>query len=187
VGSIFAKTYSRRAFWVSTFLQSSLGGSSPRLILTVSRRARPADIESTLAEEANRRHFKAASPLESTLTRALDQFRVVRSNGLPSLIAGYPWFTDWSRDTLITLPACSIAGFPPEENKKILTMLVPERSHGLVPNRFSDLHSTPEYNTADATLWLFVAAHDYLQRTKDLQFLEDVLYPAALDILVTLS
>lgn len=141
------------------------------------------DIELILAEEARRRQFNAPSPLESTLTRALDQFRVVRSHGLPSLMAGYPWFTDWSRDTLISLPALSIAGFPADENRKILTMLLRERSHGLVPNRFADRNSTPEYNTADATLWLFVAAHDYMERTEDLEFLRDVLYPAALDIL----
>jgi predicted glycogen debranching enzyme len=141
------------------------------------------DIELILAEEARRRQFKAPTPLESTLKRALDQFRVVRSNGLPSLIAGYPWFTDWSRDTLISLPALSIAGFPVEENKNIITMLLRERSHGLVPNRFSDRNSRAEYNTADATLWLFIAAHDYIERTQDWKFLRDLLYPAALDIL----
>jgi predicted glycogen debranching enzyme len=141
------------------------------------------DIELILAEESKRRHFNALTPLESTLNRALDQFRVVRSNALPSLIAGYPWFTDWSRDTLISLPALSIAGFPAEENKNILAMLLRERSHGLVPNRFSDRNSRPEYNTADATLWLFIAARDYLERTKDGEFLRDLLYPAALDIL----
>jgi len=62
-------------------------------------------------------------------------------------------------------------------------MLLRERSHGLLPNRFSDRNSTPEYNTADATLWLFIATHDYLERTKDMEFLRDLLYPAALDIL----
>jgi predicted glycogen debranching enzyme len=62
-------------------------------------------------------------------------------------------------------------------------MLLCERSHGLVPNRFSDRNSRPEYNTADATLWLFIAARDYIERTKDWEFLRDVFYPAALDIL----
>jgi predicted glycogen debranching enzyme len=141
------------------------------------------DIELMVAEETSRRRFNAPTPLESSLKRALDQFRVVRSNGLPSLIAGYPWFTDWSRDTLISLSALSIAGCPADESKSILTMLLRERSHGLLPNRFSDRNSRPEYNTADATLWLFIAAHDYIERTKDWKFLRDLLYPAALDIL----
>jgi predicted glycogen debranching enzyme len=158
------------------------------LIATLDRHRFPAalgypDIELILARETRRRQFDASTPLESTLCRAIDQFRVIRSNGLPSLIAGYPWFTDWSRDTLISLPALSIAGFPADENKKIMTMLLSERSHGLLPNRFSDRNSTPEYNTADATLWLFIAARDYLARTKDWDFLRDSLYPAAVDIL----
>jgi predicted glycogen debranching enzyme len=76
------------------------------------------DIELILAEEASRKYFNAPTPLESTLNRVLDQFRVVRSKGLPSLIAGFPWFTDWSRDTLISLPALSIAGFPADEIKR---------------------------------------------------------------------
>src|SRR5579875_50318 len=96
---------------------------------------------------------------KSTLTRALDQFRVRRFDGKPSLLAGFPWFTDWSRDTLISLPALSIAGFPEQESRDILAMLLAERSEGLLPNRFLDAHGEPEYNTVDGTLWWFVAAH----------------------------
>lgn len=140
-------------------------------------------IRVTLAEEAKRRYFHAETAIESTLRRALDQFRVVRSNGSPSLIAGYPWFTDWSRDTLISFPALSIAGFPSGESKKILSMLLEARSQGIIPNRFSDRHSVPEYNTVDATLWLFIAAHYYIEETRDLGFLRDFLYPAASSIL----
>ncbi len=61
-------------------------------------------------------------------------------------------------------------------------MLVRERSQGLVPNRFSDRHGAPEYNTADATLWWFVAAHGFIERTKDVGVLRDIFYPAAIDI-----
>ncbi len=145
----------------------------------------PARFESPLAESAVESIVKqeAARRESSTLRRALDEFRVVRSDGKPSLLAGYPWFTDWSRDTLISLPALSAAGFPPGETKQILSMLLEARSQGLVPNRFSDTHSAPEYNTADATLWLFVAADHFVQTAKDLDTLRDILYPAALDIL----
>ncbi len=149
---------------------------------------RPAEIESILDAERRRREFSVATPagskpIRATLVRALDQFRVTRFNGRPSLIAGYPWFTDWSRDTLIGLPALCIAGFPRQEIKEILEMLVNERSHGILPNRFSDTHALPEYNTADATLWFFVAAHHFLDEENDLDFLRTVLYPAATDIL----
>ncbi len=140
------------------------------------------EITSILAEEIKRRQFGAPDDFESTLRRAFDQFRVIRSDGQPSLIAGYPWFTDWSRDTLISLPALSAAGFPDHESADILTMLLNERYQGLLPNRFLDTHSAPEYNTADATLWLFIAAHDYLERTRDFEFLRATLYPACRDI-----
>ncbi len=147
--------------------------------------AMPADEElnAILREEAARRTFPVPSEMEALLRRALDQFRIVRMDRQSSLVAGYPWFTDWSRDTLISLPALRRAGFPNCETKAILELLVKQRRRGLVPNRFSDVHSTPEFNSADATLWLFVAAQDYLESTGDLPFLRDVLYPAAQDSL----
>lgn len=135
-----------------------------------------ASIESILAAETERRRLP-------TLARALDQFRVTRSDKRPSLIAGYPWFTDWSRDILISLPALRTTSFPDREIKEILEMLLSERSQGLLPNRFTDRHSAPEYNTADASLWLFVAAYDFIEKSQDLSFLREVLYPAALEII----
>ena len=126
---------------------------------------------------------KSAPSFTSPLARALDQFRVLRSDGKPTLIAGYPWFTDWSRDTLISLPALIAAGFEPAETKAILEFLLAERKQGILPNRFSDQSSTPEYNTVDASLWFFIAAHAYLTATPDNVFLSETIFPAALDII----
>jgi predicted glycogen debranching enzyme len=136
-----------------------------------------AAVDAIVASEIKRRTFR------NPLSRALDQFRVVRENDLPSLLAGYPWFTDWSRDILISLPALSKAGFPPAETKAILSMLLEQRSQGLLPNRFCDQQGHVEYNTVDATLWFFVAAYYYIQQSGDLEFLADTLYPAAVDII----
>ncbi len=173
---IFDVTPQRRSWFIATLEPQNV----PLLIDET-------DLKSIIAAEAERRQFVAATQLQSaqlklSLIRALDQFRISRSDGRPSLIAGYPWFTDWSRDTLISLPALRIAGFPQRETKEILEMLVRERWQGLIPNRFSDQHGSPEYNTADATLWWFVAAHDLIERTEDLDLLRDVFYPAAIDI-----
>jgi predicted glycogen debranching enzyme len=140
-------------------------------------------IEEILSNEAKRREFPAPDPFEASLRTALDQFRITRADGRHSLIAGYPWFTDWSRDTLISFPAMLIGAFSPETGKEFLTLLLDERSQGILPNRFSDQHSTPEYNTVDATLWLFVAAREYIHKSQDLRFLREILYPAAQDIL----
>jgi predicted glycogen debranching enzyme len=112
----------------------------------------------------------------------MDQFRVTRADSRPSLLAGYPWFTDWSRDILISLPALTALGFEPGETKAILEFLLAERKQGILPNRFSDRQSTPEYNTVDASLWFFVAAQAYLDKTGDKAFVETTLFPAALDI-----
>lgn len=140
-------------------------------------------ISSILETEAQRRAFGNTTGVDWQLRRALDQFRIIRHDERPSLIAGYPWFTDWSRDTLISLPALFAAGFGYEDARKILEMLLAERSQGLLPNRFSDTHSAPEYNSADATLWLFAAAHELVKRDSDESFLRRILYPAARDII----
>ena len=108
---------------------------------------------------------------------------MVRSDKKPTLIAGYPWFTDWSRDILISLPALIVAGFDPAETKSILDFLLAERKQGILPNRFSDSSSKPEYNTVDASLWFFIAAQVYVEATNDIAFLENTLFPAALDII----
>jgi predicted glycogen debranching enzyme len=140
-------------------------------------------IDSLLLAEAERRHFDAPTDTARILQRALDQFRFVREDGNRSLIAGYPWFTDWSRDTLISLPALSAGNFPKAEPQQILQQLLSTRRRGLLPNRFSDQQSAPEYNSVDGSLWFFIAAHDWVRRTNDIAFLRDCLFPAAQDII----
>ena len=139
-------------------------------------------IDSVLLAEAERRRFNAPATTGRILQRALDQFRFIREDGSCSLIAGYPWFTDWSRDTLISLPALSAGYSSNPEPKEILQHLLQNRRRGLLPNRFSDQQSTPEYNSVDGTLWFFIAAHDLIRRTNDVAFVRDILYPAAQDI-----
>jgi predicted glycogen debranching enzyme len=140
------------------------------------RQVDDAAIDSILSAEAQRRTFS------KPLWRALDQFRIFREKDKPSLSAGYPWFTDWSRDTLISLPALSRGGFAPSETKAILAMLLEQRWQGLLPNRFTDRQGIVEYNTVDATLWFFVAGYEYVQRSGDVAFLRNSLYPAAIEI-----
>jgi glycogen debranching enzyme len=87
-----------------------------------------------------------------------DVFRVTRADGQPTLIAGYPWFTDWGRDTMISLRGLLIARGLHDEARKVLRAFLSHLDQGLIPNRFPDRAEKPEYNTADATLWLFEAA-----------------------------
>ena len=119
------------------------------------------------------------------LVLAADQFVVRRS--LPgdaegrSIIAGYPWFGDWGRDTMISLPGLTLATGRPEVGARILHTFAHYVDQGMLPNRFPDEDEAPEYNTVDATLWYFEALRAYLAATSDEMLVND-LYPVLRDI-----
>src|SRR6266545_2965749 len=79
-----------------------------------------------------------------------------------TIIAGYPWFTDWGRDTFIALRGLCLATGRLEEARQILTEWPGAVSEGMLPNRFPDKGDVPEYNSVDASLWYIVAVHDFL-------------------------
>ena len=115
------------------------------------------------------------------LTLAADQFIVRRSNVQgelqgTSVIAGYPWFSDWGRDTMIALPGLALATGRHADAAAILRTFASHVSEGMLPNRFPDGGEAPEYNTVDATLWMFHAISVYLDATGDRALLRD-LYP----------
>ncbi len=112
-----------------------------------------------------------------------DPFVVRRADGKPTIIAGYPWFTDWGRDTMISLPGLLITPRRLEEARQIIEGFLAHRNNGIIPNRFPDAGKTPEYNTADATLWIFQAVRQWLAAGGDPAFLRDVFYPAAKEII----
>ena len=105
------------------------------------------------------------------LILAADQFIVKRS--LPeesdgrSVIAGYHWFGDWGRDTMIALPGLTLTTSRPEIARKILLVLARYVDGGMLPNNFPDAGGEPQYNTADAALWFFEAVRQYFEATKD--------------------
>lgn len=121
--------------------------------------------------------------LTETLALAADQFIVKRGEDLNTLIAGYHWFSDWGRDTMIALPGICLATGRFGEAKKILRAFAQSISRGMLPNRFPDAGEEPEYNTVDATLWFFVAIHSYLEYTNDDAFVRDGMLPALKDII----
>lgn len=138
------------------------------------------------AEEQRRRGLlKAAGSDEfkARLLLAADQFLVRRDTGESTIIAGYHWFTDWGRDTMIALPGICLATGRFDEARSILELFAGAASEGMLPNRFADDGSGPEYNTVDAALWYVVAAGKYLAYTGDLKFVEQVLYPLVQEII----
>jgi predicted glycogen debranching enzyme len=104
---------------------------------------------------------------------------VRREDGSPTLVAGYPWFTDWGRDTMIALPGLLLTTGNLVEAQRVLEGFLAHLKGGLVPNRFPDQSGPAEYNTADATLWMFQAVQAFLLAGGARAFLAKVFYPAA--------
>jgi predicted glycogen debranching enzyme len=116
------------------------------------------------------------------LTLAADQFIVRRDEDLKTIIAGYHWFTDWGRDTMISLPGLCLTTGRYEDAKKIIAAFAKNVSMGMLPNRFQDSDQPPEYNNVDGTLWYFIAVYKYLQHTNDTGFIIKEILPVLKDI-----
>ncbi len=119
------------------------------------------------------------------LVLAADQFVVRRAlpedpEGL-SLIAGYHWFGDWGRDTMIALPGLTLPLGRPEIARKILQSFSRYVDAGMLPNNFPDSSGPPQYNTVDAALWYFEAVRQYYVATQDLELVQQ-LYPTLVEI-----
>jgi predicted glycogen debranching enzyme len=137
-------------------------------------------------EEVERREriAPAAPPAKDAfatlLTAAADQFIVARGDQ-NSVIAGYPWFGDWGRDTMISLPGLTLVTGRYDEARNILRAFARSMDRGMLPNRFPDAGETPEYNTVDATLWMFHAVYEFLRYTRDYDFVRAELYTPLAD------
>ena len=134
---------------------------------------------------ANRSLASEAPGWIPQLVLASDQFVVRRplqddAEG-KSVIAGYHWFGDWGRDTMIALPGLTLTTGRPEIAARILRTFAKFVDQGMLPNVFPDAGQTPEYNTVDASLWYFEAVRQYVAATNDLDFLRE-LYPVLADI-----
>ena len=150
---------------------------------TESHNASHADIY--LRKELERRRALGtndASDLVSLLTTAADQFVVARKRG-ETVIAGYHWFGDWGRDTMIALPGLTLVNGRSDIAKNVLEEFAAHVDQGMLPNRFPDAGEPPEYNTVDATLWFFEAVRSFLQYTGDYDFVQTKLYAVLKDII----
>ncbi|WP_345815703.1 amylo-alpha-1,6-glucosidase [Paraburkholderia sp. PREW-6R] len=115
----------------------------------------------TYAANLARSEQARRSALGSRLQRSADAYIVARNEGR-TVLAGFPWFTDWGRDTFIAMRKLLIASGRLDEAEAILLEWSATLSEGMLPNRFPDYGDTPEYNSVDASLWFVVAVHDYL-------------------------
>ncbi len=136
-------------------------------------------------EEDRRRAITSRSPKPDEVTRTLvaaaDQFIVDRGAG-QTIIAGYHWFSDWSRDTMIALPGLALATGRADVARHILIEFVRHVDRGMIPNRFPDAGEAPEYTSVDATLWFLYAVQMFLTSTRDDAFVRANLYDVLNDI-----
>jgi len=104
------------------------------------------------------------------LRRAADAFIVRRGALGRTVIAGYHWFEDWGRDTMIALPGLCLTTGRQEDARAVLAEYAQHIEGGMIPNRFPDAGQPPEYNSVDAALWMVVAVGRYLEATGDSEF-----------------
>jgi predicted glycogen debranching enzyme len=161
----------------------------PALVIASTEQRDVADVaEYREGEIARRGNSALSSPLRpqdafaKDLSAAADQYIVSRGDQ-KTVIAGYHWFSDWGRDTMIALPGLTLPTGKHEVARSILRTFAKHVDQGMLPNRFPDAGETPEYNTVDATLWFFEASRAYLAYTGDLEFVRNELYPVFADII----
>lgn len=109
----------------------------------------------------------------NALALAAEQFISYRhSTGEKTILAGYPFFEDWGRDTMISLTGCCIATRQFETAKSILITFMQYCKNGLMPNLFPEGANQPRYNTVDAALLFIIAMYEYYQASKDAEFVK---------------
>ncbi len=117
-------------------------------------------LESLRKDERKRRQ-----KFPSELHRAADAYMVRRGEG-KTIVAGYPWFTDWGRDTFISLRGLCLATGRLDDARDILVQWAGVVSQGMLPNLFPDRGDKPEYNSVDASLWYVIAVDEFLEAMK---------------------
>ncbi len=153
------------------------------------RRWRDAFAEAcTLPENLQKLHGRKSIICETDsvnqrrLARAAQDFLVMRKSPDGSIgttvLAGYPWFADWGRDTMISLPGLLLVPGRFRQARETLCLFANYVSEGMIPNRFDDYTNEPSYNTVDASLWFIHACYEYLRMSRDQKTFDQNLMPA---------
>lgn len=140
--------------------------------------------DAALREKAAEGAVPMTDPLAGPLARAASDFIVSRGDDKKTVIAGYPWFGDWGRDTFISLPGLCLVTGRHEEARQILDTFARYVDGGMIPNCFPDYGNAPEYNTADAALWYIHALDRYVAYSGDWEFIADNMFPVVEAILI---
>jgi predicted glycogen debranching enzyme len=167
-------------------LVASLGPEPSVDVAAALRRRLDHDRAAVARANTSSQTMRQAPAWITRLALAADAF--VFSRPLPSVpdgesvMAGYPWFGDWGRDTMISLPGLTLATGRPETARRILKTFAAFVSEGMLPNVFPEAADRPEYNTADASLWFFEAWRAYIDATGDMTALREA-FPVLSDMI----
>ena len=110
----------------------------------------------------DREELKALDDFKEMIINSADQF-IIRRDDYVSIIAGYHWFLDWMRDTLISFEGLLLKTKRFEEARSVLTLAIKDLNSGLIPNAYSEEENIPYYNSADSSLLLFEAVAKYIK------------------------
>jgi predicted glycogen debranching enzyme len=126
------------------------------------------------------------TPAQRRLARSASDFlakRKVHGSAGTTILAGFPWFSDWGRDSMIALPGLLLSTRRFQQAGQVLSVFAGHVSDGMVPNYFDDYTNEPSYNTVDASLWFIHAAHEYLRISRDKDTFDSILEPACNQII----
>jgi len=134
-----------------------------------------------LTEAYRQVQVRGNTPFEARLTSDSCHFRAFKSDGRATVMAGFPWFAAWGRDAMISLPGLMITRGMFDDARDVIEGFLTHLNQGIIPNHYPDI-GPPEYNTIDATLWMFQAVWSYVQCGGGMNWVTDVFYPAAKEI-----
>lgn len=174
-------------WWSPGEFRLDLASGATQSLVWTTERTEHVDTEALLTKEHARRDqlvrkAPASDPLAVTLWRATDAYLCQRGNG-HTVLAGYPWFMDWGRDTFMSLPGLCLVTGRYDLAWSIIAVGSAHVSEGMVPNRYSDRDDQPEYNTIDASLWFVHAVDRYHTYTQDDRRVRSIAWPAVTQIL----
>jgi predicted glycogen debranching enzyme len=159
---------------------AALTAASRRMTLPLPKRA-PAWIR-TLAQASDQFIVRRGKIAVGAAPRAATPSAATPSAAAFSIIAGYPWFTDWGRDTMISLPGLATSLGRYDLSASILRTYARFVDRGMLPNCFPEAGEAPQFNTADATLWMFHALDDYLRANRDADLVRE-LFPILMSVI----
>ncbi|HUJ09840.1 MAG TPA: amylo-alpha-1,6-glucosidase [Verrucomicrobiae bacterium] len=143
-------------------------GQTVYIVVTTDRKngVNPEDL--VAREHQRRQQFeREPDPIRQALLIAADSFIARRGKDHLTVLAGFPWFTDWGRDTMIALPGLTLTSNRFDVARKIFLTFAQYCDRGMIPNVLPDADDAPQYNSVDASLWFVVTAWKYWKASAD--------------------